>query len=123
MNNISITFRKKIDLINSEGCIVGLYTINTDLWLCCLTKIRGTKILFSVSKDDLLDYSIGNINLFGLYNNSFSSDAFIIDNDGGHTLTNKFDFDYKNIELGNKFISQVPDSMSSGLLSWYSKNK
>ena len=93
MNNITITLRKKMDLINSEGCIVGLYTINTDLWLCCLTKIRGTKILFSVSKNDLLDYSIGNINLYGLYNNSFSSDAFIIDNDGVQTLTSKLNFD------------------------------
>lgn len=121
MNNISITFQRVCDLINSEGCIVGLYTLNNDLWVSCLIRDFGSKILFSVSKDDLIDYAIGNVNLFGLYNNSYSNDAFLIIDSEKYTSIKKLDFDYKKIELGDKFINQIPDSMSISLKEWYYK--
>ncbi|MDA8945553.1 hypothetical protein N9H12_00595 [Flavobacteriales bacterium] len=118
-----IDFIKVTDIINSEGPICELYhQNNSSYWLKANLRSFGKHIFFRVSYNNLVDYLTDITNLAGMLNNSPSAELFLYDEKNGLNIVSKRDFDYKEIQCGNKLYSSINPGMLGGLKDWIQQN-
>lgn len=101
---------KKIDeILNSEGTILGLHSLNKKLYLSSFLKDGSGTVYYATTKDNLIQYLNGNITLKELYN---SSDDFMVVRISGKEMASHLKKDFADVlQCGDQYFSELQDSM------------
>ena len=121
MSNFNLKFVKIIDIVNSEGSISGLYSHGDDYWIKSKLVDGIDFIFFRVDFNDLLDLITNITNLYGLMNNSPSSEMFV-SRDNHISSLSKVDFDYTKIQSGKKMFQDFPSDCTMEFQNWMELN-
>ena len=104
--------KKELDILNSEGTILGLYSDSKDnLFLESFLKDGSGTIFYSVDKNSLQRYSQSKIILSDLY---AKSKSFLIRHKFRREVKTYLKEDFSDLlQCGNKFYRDIPESMKS----------
>ena len=111
-----INLEKKLDLINSEGTILGLFISKNNKYFLGSKMIDSSEtIYFRVSDHEIRMYINGHITLHELY--GFSDNFFIVTISGSNEKTYIFDQYKCELTFGNMCYDQIQKDMkpSTGL--------
>lgn len=101
---------KKLDLINSEGTILGLYHSNhNEVFLSSLMNDSDETIYFKVDDHEIRMYVNGYITLQELYN--FSNNLFIVTKSGKVKKTYLFEQYECSLKFGNLSYDEISKEM------------
>ncbi|WP_323027545.1 hypothetical protein [Gelidibacter japonicus] len=104
--------KKELDILNSEGTILGLYNDpKNNLFLGAFLKDGTGTVYFSVDIDSLKNYLQSKINLFDLYK---TSDSFLIKHKFKKEVKTYLKEDFlDSLQCGTDFYKDIPESMKS----------
>ena len=111
-----MNLKKHLDLINSEGTILGLYhSIDNEIFVSSLMNDSDETIYFKVDDHELRMYVNGYITLQELYN--FSNNFFIVTKSGKVKKTYLFEQYECSLKFGNLVYDEISRKMkpSNGL--------
>jgi len=121
MGDLSIKFKKIVDIVNSEGSISELFCHGDDYWVKLKLVSFKEFIFFRVEFNDLVDFITNITNLYGLMNNSPGSDLFISKDNKLSSLP-KLAFDYTKIQSGKKMFKDFPSDCTVEFKDWVELN-
>lgn len=105
-----MNLKKKLDLINSEGTILGLYlSKNNEYFLGSSITDSNETIYFKVSDHELRMYVNGHITLHELY--GFSDNFFIVTKSGSVEKTYIFDQYKCSLTFGSLCYDEIQKDM------------
>ena len=104
--------KKELDILNSEGTILGLYSDSKDnLFLGSLLKDGSGTVFYSVDLDLLRSFSQSKIILSDLY---AMSKSFLIKHKFRREVKTYLKEDFSDsLQCGTKFYKDIPESMKS----------
>lgn len=111
-----MNLKKQLDLINSEGTILGLYhSIDNEIFVSSLMNDSDETIYFKVDDHEIRMYVNGYITLQELYN--FSNNFFIVTKSGKVKKTYLFEQYECSLKFGNLCYDEISREMkpSNGL--------
>ena len=122
MGDISIKFKKIVDIVNSEGPISELFSNGDDYWVKLKLVSFNEFIFFRVEFNNLVDFITNITNLYGLMNNSPGSDLFISQDNKLSSLP-KVAFDYTKIQSGKKMFQDFQANCTIDFKNWIEINR
>lgn len=102
---------KQDDILNSEGTILGLYNIGSQIYLGSYLKDGSGIVYYSTTNDILKQYLRSEIRLQELY---YESEDFIVSRKFRKETVLFLKQDLSDlIQCGDKLYSELPDSMKN----------